>query len=104
MAHHVLANAGLANADARLEQFAVVARGAPQLVLAAHLADQLPGFFGHGRPDFPCRISHVQKRRKPLRRQAMTVSGLTMTRSERQSKGLTEDTQAPRSHAVRDVR
>jgi hypothetical protein len=46
-----------------------------------------------GRPVLPCRIFQVQNKRKPLRCQAMTVSGLTTTSAERQS------AQTPDNHA-----
>ena len=46
-----------------------------------------------GLPVVPCRTFQVQNRRKPLRCQAMTVSGLTMTSADRQS------AQAPDNHA-----
>ena len=36
-----------------------------------------------GLPDLPCRHFQVQNKRNPLRCQAMTVSGLTMMRAER---------------------
>ena len=39
---HILANTGLADVDAELEQFAVDARLSPQRIVAAHLADQFP--------------------------------------------------------------
>ena len=39
-----------------------------------------------GRPGRPCRTFQVQKRRKPARCQATTVSGLTMANAERQSR------------------
>src|SRR5215468_6206314 len=39
-----------------------------------------------GRPDRPWRTFHVQNRRKPCRCQPITVSGLTITRAERQSR------------------
>src|SRR5216684_3515247 len=38
-----------------------------------------------GRPTLPCRIFQVQKRRNPLRCQAIAVAGLTMSSAERQS-------------------
>jgi hypothetical protein len=39
-----------------------------------------------GRPGRPCWTFQVQNKRKPARCQAMTVSGLTMARAERQSR------------------
>src|SRR5580704_16405700 len=46
-----------------------------------------------GLPVVPCRTFHVQNKRKPLRCQAMTVSGLTRTSADRQL------AQAPDKHA-----
>jgi len=43
-----------------------------------------------GRPGWPCRTFQVQKRRKPLRCQARTVSGSTMASAERQSLQMRE--------------
>src|ERR1700730_3619262 len=48
-----------------------------------------------GRPAWPRRTFQVQNSRKPLRCQPMTVSGLTMTKADRQS------LQASHSHAHR---
>jgi hypothetical protein len=42
MAHHILADAGFADIDARLEEFAVNARCAPQRILATQPTDQFP--------------------------------------------------------------
>jgi hypothetical protein len=50
MTYHVLADAGLADVDAELQQFAVDARCSPQRILPAHRADQIADLFGHGRP------------------------------------------------------
>ena len=44
VAHQVFAHAGLADVDAELEQFPVNARSAPERILPAHLADQIPNF------------------------------------------------------------
>jgi len=52
-----------------------------------------------GRPVLPWRIVQVQKRRNPLRCQAMTVSGLTMTSDERHSAQVW-DSHAQRSRSV----
>ena len=46
---HILANTGLANVDAQLEQFAVDARRAPKRIVAAHLANQFPCFLADRR-------------------------------------------------------
>ena len=55
-------------------------------ILATHPPDQFSGFPRHRRPPgLRRRTFHVQKRHKPFRRQAMTLSGLTMTRTDRQS-------------------
>ena len=51
-----------------------------------------------GRPGWPCRTFHVQKRRKPFRCQAITVSGLTTMSAERQS-AHTPHSQAQRSQS-----
>ena len=54
-----------------------------------------------GLPGFPCRTFQVQKSRKPLRCQATTVSGFTITRAERQSRQtLHSQTHRPRSTTV----
>jgi len=47
---HILANTGLADVDAELEQFAVDARRSPQRIVAAHLPNQVPRFLGDRRP------------------------------------------------------
>jgi hypothetical protein len=39
-----------------------------------------------GRPGFPQRTFQIQNKRKAARRQATTVSGLTMANAERQSR------------------
>jgi hypothetical protein len=43
-----------------------------------------------GRPGWPCRTFQIQNRRKPLRCQATTVSGLTMASAERESLQMRE--------------
>jgi hypothetical protein len=54
-----------------------------------------------GLPAFPCLTFRVQNKRKPLRCQAMTVSGLTMTRADRQSAQTPDNhTQNTRSTTV----
>jgi hypothetical protein len=60
-------------------------RGAPQrelLLLMARMSSrtslEIPDL-----PELPCLHFQLQNRRKPLRCQAMTVSGLTMMRGER---------------------
>ena len=50
MADQVLADAGLTDVDAKFEQFAVNAWRAPEWILAAYLADQIPKVLGNRRP------------------------------------------------------
>ena len=52
-----------------------------------------------GRPGCPRRIFQVQNSRKPLRCQAITVSGFTITRADRQS-AQTPDSQAQRNRSA----
>src|SRR5215510_1133573 len=52
-----------------------------------------------GRPGWPRRTFQVQNNRKPLRCQPMTVSGLTMTKEDRQSL-QTSQNQAHRSRSA----
>jgi hypothetical protein len=63
----------------------VDARRAPQRIVAAHLriSFRVSGQTG-GRPGWPRRTFQVQNTRNPLRCQSITVSGLTMTRADRQ--------------------
>ena len=49
MPDHVLADGGLTDVDAELEQFAVNVRRSPKWVLAAQHADQLANLFRHRR-------------------------------------------------------
>jgi hypothetical protein len=62
-------------------------RGAPQEEFSRHILRIRSRTSREitGRPGWPCRTFQVQKRRKPLRCQAMTVSGSTMASAERQS-------------------
>ena len=52
-----------------------------------------------GRPGCPRRTFQVQNKRKPLRCQATTVSGLTMTNAERQSRHI-RDSEAQRRRSM----
>ena len=58
-ADHVLAHAGFADVDAKLEQFAVNPRGTPERIVAAHDTNQGADFLRHRRspplaaPNFP---------------------------------------------------
>ena len=88
-AHHVFVDAALRDADAEFEQFAVDARSTPAGILPAHLEDQISDLTSRemtGRPSWSRRTFQVQKKRKPARCQATTVSGLTMASAERQSR------------------
>src|SRR4051794_31951820 len=44
---HVLGNRSLADSDAKLEEFSMDARSAPETICQAHLADQLPNLERH---------------------------------------------------------
>src|SRR2546426_4149259 len=82
----VLAHAGLADVNTEFEQFAVNPGGSPGGVRSAHQTDQIAYVFWNRRtPHWPRWTFHVQKRRKPFRCQAITVSGLTTMSAERQS-------------------
>src|SRR5271165_3734731 len=84
-AHHVFADAALTDVDSELEQLTVDPWCTPTGILSAHLADQISDLTGNDRSSrSPCRTFQVQKRRKPLRCQATTVSGRTMASAERQ--------------------
>jgi len=53
-AHHILTDAGLADVDAELEQFAVNVRRSPEWIVAAQHADQLANLFrDHGPARLP---------------------------------------------------
>ena len=82
----ILAYAGLADFDTKLEQFTVDPRRTPERVLPAHVADQIAYVLrNRRRPGCPCRTFQVQNTRKPLRCQAITVPGLTITNADCQS-------------------
>jgi len=84
-AHHVFADAALTDVDAELAQLTVDPWCTPTRILSAHLAGSSRSSREMiGRPGSPCRTFQVQKRRKPLRCQATTVSGSTMASAERQ--------------------
>src|SRR6516225_7831667 len=63
-------------------------RGAPQVGFSRHILRIRSRTSREmtGRPGWPRRTFQVQKRRKPARCQATTVSGLTMASAERQSR------------------
>ena len=63
-------------------------RGAPQVGFSRHILRIRSRTSREmtGRPGWPRRTFEVQKRRKPARCQATTVSGLTMASAERQSR------------------
>jgi hypothetical protein len=75
----------VANVDAQLEQFAVDARRSPQRIVAAHLANKFPCFLANRRPS-RLAAAHLPgpQQPNPLRCQSITVSGLTITRADRQ--------------------
>ena len=52
-----------------------------------------------GRPGCPCRTFQVRNKRKPMRCQATTVSSLTMTNAERQSRHI-RDSEAQRRRSM----
>ena len=74
-AHHLLGDAGLADVDAQLKEFAVNARCTPSGILSAHPADQISnlttddGASGLSLSNLPS-----PNRRKQIRCQAITVS------------------------------
>src|SRR6266481_821354 len=76
IAHHVFADAGLADVDAELEQLPVHAGCTPTRILTAHPADQIANLARNDGASRSARWTfQVQKRRKPARCQARTVSG-----------------------------
>ena len=84
--HHVLADAGLADVNAQLQQFTVNARRAQSgFSWLMRRISCLTSRERVGLPGRPRRPFHVQNNRKPLRCQAVTVAGLTITRAVRQS-------------------
>lgn len=86
MSQHVFANGWLGDLDTQFEQLTMDARCAPQRIVATHPPDQITNSGGSaGRPSLPRRTLQVQNRRKPLRCQAMTVSGCTISRADFQS-------------------
>ena len=84
VAHHVFADAAFSDVDAELQQLTV--DGAPQEGFSRHILRIRSRTSREmtGRPCWPCRTFQVQKRRKPLRCQATTVSGRTMVSAGRQ--------------------
>ena len=79
---HILANTGLADVDAELKQFAVDPRRAPQH-FSRSSSESVSVFHGRQAP-VPAGRGAVQTTRNPLRCQAITVSGFTMTGADRQ--------------------
>jgi len=71
---HVLADTGLTDVDAELEQFTVNVGSAPEWIFAAQHTDQLANLTA-GRPGLPWRIFHLH-RPKPFRCQPISVAGL----------------------------
>jgi hypothetical protein len=97
--YEILAHARLPDVDAELQKLAMNARPAPPgfSLLMRRMRSRNSRGTG-GRPGLPLRIFHVQKRRNPLRCQAITVSGFTITSAERQS-DHTRDSQTHRSRS-----
>jgi hypothetical protein len=86
MPHHVLAHARLPEVATELEQFAGDRRRTPPRVFPTHASDQLAGFLNSP---------------NPLRCQAITVSGFTITNAQRQPvQSLQSQAQKNRSTAV----
>ena len=80
----ILAHAGPADFDTELEQFTVDPRRTPEIRLMLRIRSRT-SFGIAGRPGCPCRTFQVQNTRKPLRCQAITVPGLTITNADCQS-------------------
>jgi hypothetical protein len=85
-AHHLFADAALTDVDAELEQLTVdpwcTQEEFSRRILRIRCRTSREMI---GRPGCPCRTFQVQKRRKPLRCQATTVSGSMIASAERQS-------------------
>ena len=85
-AHHLFADAALTDVDAELEQLTVdpwcTREESSRRILRIRCRTSREMI---GRPGCPCRTFQVQKRRKPLRCQATTVSGSMIASAERQS-------------------
>ena len=96
---HILAHTALADVNTEFKQFAMNSWG-PQVGFARLIRRirSRTSFRTDGRSGWPCRTFHVQKRRKPLRCQAITVSGLTTMSAQRQS-AHTPLSQAQRSRS-----
>jgi hypothetical protein len=82
---HIFGNRRLRDCDSNLQQFTVNAWSTPTWVGQAHLTNQFPNFRAYGWAAFavPTLPSPIEP--KPLRCQAMTVSGLTMSSADLQS-------------------
>src|SRR5260370_32038627 len=81
--HHVLGYRRLRDVNTEFQQFSVDTRSTPELVCHTHPSNQLSVSWGtEGRPPrIP--LFQVQYNRNPFRCQAITVSGLTITKAER---------------------
>ena len=83
---HVFGNGRFGDLDSEFEQLAVYSRSAHIGLLRLIIRIKSRTSCGTaGRPRFPRRTFQVQYRRKPLRCQAMTVSGFTISRADFQS-------------------
>ena len=86
MLDHVFGDNGLGDLDAQFQQLAVNARCTQRGLLRLIIVIRSRTSFGTlGRPGLPRCIFQVQNKRKPLRRHATTVSGLTIIRADFQS-------------------
>ena len=69
MPDHVLADAGLADVDAELQEFAVNVRRSPEWIFATEHTDQLANLFGHRR----AAALHIAKPATPEQAKALPV-------------------------------
>jgi len=89
---HVFGDRGLRDVDPELQQFAMDTRRAPKRVRLSHGANQRAASAGTAGRPIRWRLFHVHHTLKPRRRQAMTVSGWTMTSAARHSVHTREST------------
>ena len=86
LADDVLAHAGLADIDTEFQQLTVDAGCTPKWILAAHFPNQLADFFRHRwTPGLAMTNFPDPEQPEVLMMPAKTVSGLTMTKADRQS-------------------
>jgi hypothetical protein len=85
MPDQVLGDRGLRHRDSNLQQFSVNAGSSPARVGEAHFPDQIPNFWRYTRSSFKMATLPIPIQSKPLRCQAMTVSGLTRSSAANRS-------------------